>query len=314
MSQYGAYGSPRTARATATSWPTTTRARRSGTSSPAAACACCCSPPAGTLLHRRDARRPPRLSATRTYFVRRRGARVQLLSPRRKRLGTYTALRVTGRGGAVILRGRAANGRVSGAYRGAIDFRAGTFSGVDAVNSLPLDSYLRGVVPDESPPSWPIEALKAQAVAARTYAVATMKPGADLRPLPRHALAGLRRRGGRGASTNQAIAADPWRGRHLQRPAGRHLLLLDLRRAHRGRREHAARQRAAAMAEVGRRSLRRHLPAPPLGPDPDEPQAGRRQARLLRQGRLPRHRGRAAAAARRGSWRPTSSAPAGAPA
>ena len=147
-----------------------------------------------------------RLSATRTYFVRRRGARVQLLSPRRKRLGTYTALHVTGRHGKVTLRGRAANGRVSGAYRGAIDFRAGTFSGVDAVNSLPLDSYLRGVVPDESPPSWPIEALKAQAVAARTYAVATMKPGAtfDLYPDTRSQVYG-----GVAAeepSTNRAIA------------------------------------------------------------------------------------------------------------
>ena len=30
------------------------------------------------------------------------------------------------------------------------------------------------------------------------------------------------------------------------------------------------------MAEVGRRSLRRHLPAPPLGPDPDDARAGRR--------------------------------------
>ena len=119
------------------------------------------------------------------------------------------ALRVTGRGGEVTLRGRAANGRVSGAYRGALDFRAGTFSGVDVVNSLPLDSYLRGVVPDESPPSWPIEALKAQAVAARTYAMATMKPGADLRPLPRHALAGLRRRGGRGRLDEPGDRARP---------------------------------------------------------------------------------------------------------
>src|SRR5215218_2718120 len=55
-----------------------------------------------------------RLSATKTYLVRRRGASVQLRSARGKRLGTYAApLRVTGRGGRVILRGRAADGRVS---------------------------------------------------------------------------------------------------------------------------------------------------------------------------------------------------------
>jgi len=147
-----------------------------------------------------------RLSARKTYYVRRRGAAVQLLSARRKRMGTYSALRVTGRGGIVILRGRAANGRVNGGYRGAIDFSPGAFSGVDAINALSLDTYLQGVVPDESPPSWPIEALKAQAVAARTYAVATMKPtaGFDLYPDTRSQVYG-----GVGAeetSTNQAIA------------------------------------------------------------------------------------------------------------
>jgi stage II sporulation protein D len=125
-----------------------------------------------------------RVSPRKTYYVRRRGAAVQLLNARRHRLATYSAMRVTGRGGMVTLRGRAANGRISGAYRGAIDFSPGAFSGVDAINALSLDTYLRGVVPDESPPSWPAEALKAQAVAARTYALATMKPGAgfDLYP------------------------------------------------------------------------------------------------------------------------------------
>jgi stage II sporulation protein D len=147
-----------------------------------------------------------RLSATRTYYVRRRGAAVQLLSARRKRMGSYHSLRVTARGGAVILRGRAANGRVSGAYRGAIDFTPGAFSGVDAVNNVALDQYVQGVVPDESPPSWPLEALKAQAVAARTYAIATMKPGAsfDLYPDTRSQVYG-----GVAAeepSTNQAVA------------------------------------------------------------------------------------------------------------
>jgi stage II sporulation protein D len=148
-----------------------------------------------------------RLSPRRTYYVRRRGASVRLLSSRRKPMGTYPVLHVTRGRGAVRLHGRAANGRVSGAYRGALDFRAGAFSGVDVVNSLPLDSYLQGVVPDESPPSWPIEALKAQAVAARTYAVATIKPGAtfDLYPDTRSQVYG-----GVAAeepSTNQAVGA-----------------------------------------------------------------------------------------------------------
>jgi len=36
---------------------------------------------------------------------------------------------------------------------------------------VPLEDYLRGVLPREMAPSWPLEALKAQAVAARTYAL-----------------------------------------------------------------------------------------------------------------------------------------------
>ena len=53
-----------------------------------------------------------------------------------------------------------------------VEIRAGT-GGVTAVNVLNLEDYLRGVVPNElSPGLFPqIEALKAQAVAARTYAL-----------------------------------------------------------------------------------------------------------------------------------------------
>ncbi|MDQ0254698.1 SpoIID/LytB domain protein [Evansella vedderi] len=40
------------------------------------------------------------------------------------------------------------------------------------VNTLPLEDYLKGVVPHEMPASWAIEALKVQAIAARTYAMA----------------------------------------------------------------------------------------------------------------------------------------------
>ena len=43
--------------------------------------------------------------------------------------------------------------------------------GVVLVNVVPMEEYLRGVVPSESIPTWRIDALKAQAVAARTYAL-----------------------------------------------------------------------------------------------------------------------------------------------
>jgi len=41
---------------------------------------------------------------------------------------------------------------------------------LNVVNVVSFDDYLKGVVPAEMPSSWPAEALKAQAVAARTYA------------------------------------------------------------------------------------------------------------------------------------------------
>ena len=44
-------------------------------------------------------------------------------------------------------------------------------SGITVVNVVPLEQYLYGVVGKEMSPSWSSEALKAQAVAARTYAV-----------------------------------------------------------------------------------------------------------------------------------------------
>ena len=42
---------------------------------------------------------------------------------------------------------------------------------LDAVNVLGLEQYLQGVVAQEMPSAWPDEALKAQAVAARSYAL-----------------------------------------------------------------------------------------------------------------------------------------------
>lgn len=58
-------------------------------------------------------------------------------------------------------------------YRGKIELVRGTKSTnkLSVVNVLPLDEYLKGVVPNELPPSFGLEALKAQAVAARNYAV-----------------------------------------------------------------------------------------------------------------------------------------------
>jgi SpoIID/LytB domain protein len=47
----------------------------------------------------------------------------------------------------------------------------------DVVNELPLQDYLRGVVPAEMPSSWPEAARTAQAIAARSYAAYRLRPG-----------------------------------------------------------------------------------------------------------------------------------------
>ena len=56
------------------------------------------------------------------------------------------------------------------------------------MNDIPLELYLRGVVPSEMPSGWEHEAHKAQAIAARSYAVANMgkraKFGYDLKDTP----------------------------------------------------------------------------------------------------------------------------------
>lgn len=43
------------------------------------------------------------------------------------------------------------------------------------VDTVPLEQYLEAVVPSEMPKTWPAEALKSQAVAARSYALASRK-------------------------------------------------------------------------------------------------------------------------------------------
>lgn len=50
---------------------------------------------------------------------------------------------------------------------------------VDVVGVMPLEDYVVGVLASEMPLSWPLETLKAQAVAARSYALAVMEERKD---------------------------------------------------------------------------------------------------------------------------------------
>lgn len=63
-----------------------------------------------------------------------------------------------------------------GAYRGTVRVRHAD-AGLMMVNSVPLESYLRGVLPHEVSPSWPRAALKAQACAARAYGLRSRQSG-----------------------------------------------------------------------------------------------------------------------------------------
>ena len=96
-----------------------------------------------------------------------------------------------------------------GTYHGSLEVRTSS-NGLDAINVVELEDYVRGVVAKESPASWPIEALKAQAVAARSYAISTAAHGTfdvfdDTRS---QAYGGV---GAETAKTDQAVAAT-----HLQ--------------------------------------------------------------------------------------------------
>jgi stage II sporulation protein D len=61
-------------------------------------------------------------------------------------------------------------------YRGSLEVSVSTGK-LRAINYVGLEPYLYGVVPDEVPDDWPAEALRAQSVVARSYALAVRKAG-----------------------------------------------------------------------------------------------------------------------------------------
>ncbi|MDR3612496.1 MAG: SpoIID/LytB domain-containing protein [Candidatus Obscuribacterales bacterium] len=68
-------------------------------------------------------------------------------------------------------------------YRGSL-YLLPTASGFNVINVVNLEDYVLSVLPSEMPSNWALEALKAQAIAARSYAVANLnkhaKDGYDL--------------------------------------------------------------------------------------------------------------------------------------
>ena len=65
-------------------------------------------------------------------------------------------------------------------YWGKITLRISTRqSGVTVINTIDIEQYLYGIVAREISPDWPLEAIKAQAVAARSYALHNLKKHRD---------------------------------------------------------------------------------------------------------------------------------------
>jgi stage II sporulation protein D len=108
-----------------------------------------------------------KLNPASTYYVRPlRNGGVALLGARGKTLAKFTSpITVTGNGPLYV--------PGLGWYRGALQFRPDGAGGVETVNAIDLEDYVRGVISAEMPSGWLPEALKVQAVAARTYAITT---------------------------------------------------------------------------------------------------------------------------------------------
>ena len=98
------------------------------------------------------------LDPARTYEAHRDAGRVKLRS-------CGTKLRAAGKGKVVIAG--------AGTYRGVLEAvptesEAGS---LNVINALPVEQYVKGVIPNESPPSWPAAELQAQAVESRSFAL-----------------------------------------------------------------------------------------------------------------------------------------------
>jgi len=106
------------------------------------------------------------LDPRRSYEAHRNGARVMLRNQGGKPLANCgRTLRAAG------------SGRISidgaGTYRGVLEVvpTDSDVGSLNVINALPLEQYVKGVIPNESPPSWPAAELRSQAVESRSFAL-----------------------------------------------------------------------------------------------------------------------------------------------
>jgi stage II sporulation protein D len=111
-----------------------------------------------------------KLDPTRTYEAHRLGNAVVLRSSGGKPLARCGAtLRAAG-AGVIDIAG-------VGRFRGALETPLNESGELNVVNALSVDNYVKGVIPNESPPSWPMAELKAQAVISRSFALTGGREG-----------------------------------------------------------------------------------------------------------------------------------------
>ena len=150
---------------------------------------------------------------------------------------------------------------------------------VNAINAVGVEDYVRGVVAKESPASWPPDALRAQAVVARSYALSTSKHGAGFdhyEDTRSQAYGGV---AAETAKTNQAVADTAPVSSSTRARSPRPISSPPRGAPPRTTRTPRSASAAPRFPIVRSPTLRRHLPLPPLdqevlpGLDPGE--AGR---------------------------------------
>jgi stage II sporulation protein D len=112
------------------------------------------------------------LDPDRDYSAHRNGSRVKLRSADGRLLADCgRKLRAAG-AGRVTIAG-------IGSYRGALEVvpTDSDARSLNAINAVAVDQYVKGVIANESPAEWPQAALRAQAVAARSYALTVQVDG-----------------------------------------------------------------------------------------------------------------------------------------
>jgi stage II sporulation protein D len=105
-----------------------------------------------------------KLEPTRSYEAHRFGGTIVLRSSGGKPLKRCgKTLRAAGASGIVNIGGHR--------YRGALEVVPAGASELNVVNALSLEAYVKGVIPNESPPSWPMAELETQAIISRSFAL-----------------------------------------------------------------------------------------------------------------------------------------------